>query len=278
MFCTWRATVCSLMTSSEAISRLLFPAATRRSTSSSRGVSPCVSREPDGEVSESTRRQVGPCPELLEDAAGTFELERRRVLVAQRAAGHREQDTNPRGLVGRLELLPGLRCPPQRDHRGAWIPLGQLDRAAAVRRHRTEHSALVGGRDLLELVGGAARLVELPLGKHDLDERRQQRRAAERSGRLVEHTANRSSGRIVSALGEPELRQSRLGLPAVPTGRAVRLLGGVELPEQAMQLRLPVVGLPGSDLGQPRPLRGLPSLLERSRPGTAAAAGLPRDG
>ena len=42
MFCTCRATVCSLMTSSAAISRLLLPAATRRRTSSSRGVRPCV--------------------------------------------------------------------------------------------------------------------------------------------------------------------------------------------------------------------------------------------
>src|SRR5439155_120485 len=36
MFWTWRATVCSLITSVDAISRLLFPEATSRSTSSSR--------------------------------------------------------------------------------------------------------------------------------------------------------------------------------------------------------------------------------------------------
>ena len=40
MFWTWRATVCSLMTSDAAISRFVFPAATSRSTSSSRAESP----------------------------------------------------------------------------------------------------------------------------------------------------------------------------------------------------------------------------------------------
>ena len=52
MFCTWRATVCSLITSAEAISRLLLPFARRRSTSSSRALSPCVWAE--APVSEST--------------------------------------------------------------------------------------------------------------------------------------------------------------------------------------------------------------------------------
>jgi len=42
MFCTCLATVCSLITNAEAISRLLFPVATSRNTSSSRGVKPCV--------------------------------------------------------------------------------------------------------------------------------------------------------------------------------------------------------------------------------------------
>ena len=40
LFWRWRATVCSLITSAAAISRLLCPAATRRSASSSRAVSP----------------------------------------------------------------------------------------------------------------------------------------------------------------------------------------------------------------------------------------------
>jgi hypothetical protein len=44
MFWRCRATVCSLITSAVAISLLLWPVATRRSTSSSRAVSPCVSR------------------------------------------------------------------------------------------------------------------------------------------------------------------------------------------------------------------------------------------
>src|SRR5206468_12238946 len=43
MFCRWRATVCSLTTSVDAIARFVFPAATRRSTSSSRGLRPCAS-------------------------------------------------------------------------------------------------------------------------------------------------------------------------------------------------------------------------------------------
>src|SRR5439155_1375381 len=42
MFCTWRATVCSLITRDPAISLLLLPVATRRRTSTSRDVSPCA--------------------------------------------------------------------------------------------------------------------------------------------------------------------------------------------------------------------------------------------
>src|SRR5205823_1640548 len=57
MFWTCRATVCSLITSAAAISRLLFPVASRRSTSSSLAVNPWAAAT--GSVSESREARSG---------------------------------------------------------------------------------------------------------------------------------------------------------------------------------------------------------------------------
>src|SRR5919201_2332976 len=61
MFCTWRAAVCSLITSVDAISRLLFPVAISLRTSSSRCVSPCAEVVAP-RVSESTCATSGAAP------------------------------------------------------------------------------------------------------------------------------------------------------------------------------------------------------------------------
>ena len=84
MFCRCLATVCSLITSAAAISRLLFPEATSRSTSSSRSDSPWLA--PAGEADA---RQVGRGPETLVELPGRLELERaslRRRPVRSRPA------------------------------------------------------------------------------------------------------------------------------------------------------------------------------------------------
>ena len=144
MFCTCRATVCSLMTSADAISRLLFPAATRRSTSSSRGVSPCVSRAPVGAAQRVDARQVGHCPELLEDAAGAFELERRRVLVAEHAARLRRRARGPaRSRTGPRAPARPAQARRRETTAALGIALGELDRAPSLRDHGAEHPALV---------------------------------------------------------------------------------------------------------------------------------------
>src|SRR4029450_835612 len=114
MLLTCRSIVRSLRTSSSAIPLLVWPAATRRRTSSSRGVRPCVSgagawRVPgtraggdEGAAGGARGARLVGCggwearalepseirrrAESLEDATRRLELERRCLLVAERAA------------------------------------------------------------------------------------------------------------------------------------------------------------------------------------------------
>ena len=59
-----------------------------------------------------------------------------------------------RRLVGRVELLPGLRRAPERGQRAAGVAAGQLDRAARLRGHRAERAASLALGDRLELAAG----------------------------------------------------------------------------------------------------------------------------
>ena len=133
--------MCSLITSAEAISRLLFPAATRRSTSRSRG-SARAPRRPRTADQRSTRASV------------RLGSEPREVLRARPPARAR-----PRRVPERAACLPTARAsgPPRRAPRappdlatpaaysnllGA-SPCRELDHAARMRDARVEHPALV---------------------------------------------------------------------------------------------------------------------------------------
>jgi hypothetical protein len=105
MFWTCRATVCWLITSSPAISRLLFPLASRRRTSSSRELRPCGGASAPVSVD---RRDASRRAKLLERLPGRLKLQQERVVVADLPARAADQEARARGLVGRLELLPGL--------------------------------------------------------------------------------------------------------------------------------------------------------------------------
>ena len=107
MFCTCRATVCSLTTSSVAISRFVFPVGDQaqhlqltRAQPMRVGGRALNVRVDAGDV----RRRA----QLLEDGAGRTQLERGGVFVTERAAGKPDEDARQRNLVGRLELLPHL--------------------------------------------------------------------------------------------------------------------------------------------------------------------------
>ena len=160
MLLTWRATVFSLITSSSAIARFVLPVATRRTTSSSRAVSPpaALRRGAPRELLHAAEVRAG--AELPEHAAGRVELHLAGVLVPELPAGEPDQDAGARGLVRRPELLPRLARLTERDQGGPGVAVRQGDRSPRVRHHRAEHAAAVALRDLLELEAGAARLLD----------------------------------------------------------------------------------------------------------------------
>src|SRR5262245_38376098 len=125
---------------------------------------------------------VGGGSELLEGGARRLELEPRRVVVTQPAAGLPHEDARPRDLVRRVERLPRLGRLAKRDERGAWIALREGDRSLRVRDHRLQHRALVALCDRLELTAGAAALLDVARCQHDLDARGQEGCALQRVG------------------------------------------------------------------------------------------------
>ena len=70
-------------------------------------------------VSASTRARSGAAPSRAKTLARGVELERGRVLVAERGAGPADQHVHPSGLVRRFERAPRLLGPAQRDQRAA---------------------------------------------------------------------------------------------------------------------------------------------------------------
>ena len=77
-------------------------------------------------------------------------------------------------------------------------------------------------------------------GQHDLHVRRQQLGALEPARRRVEGTRDRGGGGVGASLGQPQQGQTRLGLPTPLARAAERLLRLGELPQQPMDLALPV--------------------------------------
>ena len=102
MFWTWRETVCGLITSSAAISRFVRPAATSRSTSSSRSVSgDCLVLR-----CESSDAQIGLGAELFERGAGGLQLELGALVVAHGTAGACDVDPGPCRVIRHPERAP----------------------------------------------------------------------------------------------------------------------------------------------------------------------------
>src|SRR5919108_49552 len=88
-----------------------------------------------------------------------FKPQRRRIAVAELAAGQPDEHPHTRDLIWRIELLPEPPGAPQRRERGPSVALAELDDSTNVRSHCVEHRAAAAGSDLLELFGGAARFV-----------------------------------------------------------------------------------------------------------------------
>ena len=238
MLLTWRSTVRSLRTSSVAIALLVRPAATRRSTSSSRAVSPWTSRAAAGSPRASISANAGAAPSPVKAVPRSGELHRRGVLVAEGAAAPGHQRARPGGLVRRVQLLPALRRAPERHQRPLGVALGEQQRSARLRRDRIEHPTLVVGGDPPELVAGGASLVHLSRREHDLDGCRKEAGAGRSLGGLRENAADRGRRGACLPLGEPQQREAGLRLAAALARLSVRVLGRREVTAEPVYLAL----------------------------------------
>src|ERR671918_2980823 len=183
---------------------------------------------------------IGRRAEVREHAASRVELERGRLLVAQREARRSQERTRARRLVGSSELVPRLPCPAERNEGGLGVELRERELRSCVRRRRTQHLARLPLRDLLELAAGGARRIEIAAGQHDLDVRRQQRRALQRQGRLADCPSDGGGCGVYVALRQPQHRQAWLRLSAEPACLSIGQLRSLELTTQAVDLTLSV--------------------------------------
>ncbi len=245
MFCRCRATVCSLMTSADAISRLLRPAATSRSTSSSRGVSPWLSTGPRP-MSASTRARSGARPEPREHLPGRLELEQRRVVIAQGAR------TPARAARACAPPRTAPRAPATSPTRGAATTSAAPASPVASSTAPRDSAASAPIIPLCQRSAISCSSAQAPRAasdvahrQHDLDVGGQQPGAPGGLGRLAQQPADRRGRRRAIPLRQPQQRQARLRLVAAAARLAVRLLGRAELALQALDLPLPVARLGG---------------------------------
>ena len=234
-----RATVFSLSPSSRAITRLVCPAATSRTTSTSRSVSPPGPvRGPVAPRGEPLHdRQVRRGPEAVEALAGGVELELGGRLVAQRAQAPTDED--PRLRRRHAEC----RAPPtpagSRSRRPA--PRPGARRPAGSRRSRAGPARAPTACRSRTRPAGARRRRRRPHRRPRWRVGRRRGRPAARSrprAGTVPRTACRRlvHGGVGPPLGDPEPRKAGLGAPAQAVGAPVVLRGVVEVTHQAVDL------------------------------------------
>src|SRR5215213_2643515 len=225
-------------------------------------------RSSAGELADSG--EIRRSSKVCEVAAGRFKLQRGGVIVAGGAAGHPQKHTYARGLIWHFEFLPYLPRVTQRDQGIPNFAVGQVDRSPGVRSHRTKHATLKTCRELREISAGAASLLDLAYGQHDLDVGRKETYALRRLGGLAHSAADRGArGRCVR-LGQAQQGQTRQRLPPAAAGVPVGCFGSGELPPQTVDLTLPVAGTSDrSPIHRPSgTLAGPPRLLDRVKPRT----------
>ena len=240
MLLRWRSTVLLLSAKSRAIALFGRPAATWRSTSSSRLVNPCSGPETALRTSVSTRATSGSARRSEESAACSVQLQRRGFLVSQHAAGLCDQHAHTRSFVRRLELPPCLVRVPQPAKGRIRLPLRQFQRAVVLGGKRVEQTAVVALRGVFEFATGFPRLLEVSVRKEDLHAGGEQPGAAGRIRGLRERAANCADRSGCLALGMPQQREPRLWLVTGSRGLSKCGLGLIEPALQAIHLALAV--------------------------------------
>ena len=166
MFWTWRETVCGLITSSAAISRFVRPAATRRSTSSSRsvrrrGLRRCgasrARRDRAWRRAVRTWREPHPA------------RPRRRRCHPVRAASERDADTGTCRVIGHPERAPPCAGAAQRDERPAGVAFGEQDGARGAIGDGVQQGCIDQIGEAGQLVAGGSSLLHVAGGEVHVD-------------------------------------------------------------------------------------------------------------
>ena len=237
MFCRCRATVCSLITSSAAISRLVAPARhqaehlalpggeARPADGRRRGQRGALGRGPGGRRAARTwrtprRARAGPRPRR--PAPG------RRAPPAPRPARRR---TARRACATGLPP-PAAAATPRRAAPAASSTAPRAWSATACSSGGASRGIGDGGQLAARVRGGGC----LTRGEVDLHRRRQQHRPVDPAAALLDEPSHRRGRRRDVPLRQPQQREARRGLPARAARRAVRPLGGVQLAAQPVQL------------------------------------------
>src|SRR5215216_973262 len=221
-------------------------------------------------VSASTRARSGAAPRLAKSPRAASSSNA-AVSSSPRARQATPRSTRTRAVsYGTSSSCHTCRALGDDDQGIPNVAVGQVDRSPGVRSHRTKHATLKTCRELREISAGAASLLDLAYGQHDLDVGRKETYALRRLGGLAHSAADRGArGRCVR-LGQAQQGQTRQRLPPAAAGVPVGCFGSGELPPQTVDLTLPVAGT-----GDRSPihrlsgtLAGTPGLLDRVQPRT----------
>ena len=178
---------------------------------------------------------VRPCLQPLEHAPRRVELQRRRVVVAERTEREPELHAHARCVIRCVELLPHRPRVAEQCERAACVALGEQHLPHPQCGERLQEGGAESGRDRHELLGRRTRAVHVVHGQRDLDARGERLGACARALPLLEQTLHRRLGGSRLPLREPEQRESRLGRHAAHARLTVALLGVGEVTAQSLR-------------------------------------------
>src|SRR6266511_5193149 len=168
MLLTCRSTVFSASNRSLAIAWLVLPAASSRSTCSSRAVSPPGLKAASRRASTLSRASSGAAP----SCTNTLRAASSSIAAASSSPSARQPSptsTRTRAASYGAFSSPHLPGAAQDDQGGTGVALGEQHRTAGVARHRSQRWRVIALGDPGQLVGGVACRLQVADRQHDLD-------------------------------------------------------------------------------------------------------------